>query len=167
MTDSAPITVSRRSPLTAARPWIIGFAVVFAVAALGAAFSPDAWFIALNKPTWQPPDWVFAPVWSVLYGLMGCSLALLIASPADAMRRHALATFALQLALNAAWTPLFFGLHSPQLALVAISLLWLALIGCISLTLRVHATAGWLLVPTLVWVSFALVLNGVIVALNA
>ncbi len=83
------------------------------------------------------------------------------------MRTKALVVFGIQLALNAAWTPLFFGLHSPQLALLAISLLWLVLIGSISLNMQVNATAGWLLLPTLFWVSFALVLNGVIVALNA
>jgi len=144
MPDSPPITLARHSLLQRATPWLIAFAVVFAVAASGAAFPPDVWFAELNKPTWQPPDWVFAPVWTVLYLLI-----------------------ALQLLLSAAWTPLFFGLHSAQLALLAISLLWLALIGCISVSLRVHATAGWLLLPTLGWVSFALVLNGVIVALNA
>ncbi|MGQ0800862.1 MAG: TspO/MBR family protein [Pseudomarimonas sp.] len=166
MPDSPTISAPCRSPLQRVIPWLIAFAVVFAVAASGAAFPPDAWFVALNKPTWQPPDWLFAPVWSALHALMACSLALLLASPAGAMRRNALAMFALQLALNAAWTPMFFGLHSPKLALFAISLLWLALIGCISLTLRVQATAGWLLLPALAWVSFALVLNGVIVALN-
>jgi len=167
MPDSPPITLARHSLLQRATPWLIAFAVVFAVAASGAAFPPDVWFAELNKPTWQPPDWVFAPVWTALYLLMACSLALLISSPGGSMRRLALGLFALQLLLSAAWTPLFFGLHSAQLALLAISLLWLALIGCISVSLRVHATAGWLLLPTLGWVSFALVLNGVIVALNA
>ena len=167
MADLPLISVASRSPLQRATPWVIAFGVVFAVAASGAAFPPDAWFVALNKPTWQPPAWVFAPVWTLLYVLMACSLALLIRSPANAMRRLALTLFVVQLALNAAWTPLFFGAHSPQLALLAICLLWLVLIGCISVNLRVHATAGWLLLPTLVWVSFALVLNGVIVALNA
>jgi tryptophan-rich sensory protein len=149
-----------------ATPWLVGFGSVVLVMALGAAFPPGAWFESLIKPTWQPPPWVFAPVWTTLYALMGLSFAWLLRCPASPARSRAIGLFTAQLLLNAAWTPLFFGLHSPLLALINIALLWLVLIGCISSVLRVHAAAGWILLPTFAWVSFALVLNGVIVALN-
>jgi len=154
------------SQLRGAYPWIVAFAAVFLTAFIGSAFPPDAWYAALAKPTWQPPNWLFAPVWGALYFMMACSLALLLKSATDQARRRALGWFALQLILNAAWTPLFFGLHAPGLALACIALLWLSLIACIHASISVRPSAGWLLLPTFAWVSFALVLNGVIVALN-
>jgi tryptophan-rich sensory protein len=146
--------------------WLIGFGSVIAALAIGGAFPPDSWFEALRKPTWQPPAWLFAPVWTTLYVLMGISFSWLLCAAPSPQRRWAIALFSLQLALNAAWTPLFFGLQSPLLALLDIIALWLALIACMAATLRVHSMAGWLLLPVAAWVSFALVLNGVILALN-
>ncbi len=146
--------------------WLIGFGSVALAWGCGALFPPDAWFDALRKPTWQPAPWVFAPIWTMLYLMMGLSFSWLLSSPASSARSAAITLFALQLILNAAWSPLFFALQSPLLALLDIVLLWLALVACIYATVRVHAHAGWLLLPTAAWVSFALVLNGVIVALN-
>ncbi len=162
MTDqTSPIYTSR-----GVWPWILAFAAVVLVAALGSAFPPDEWFEALAKPTWQPPNWLFAPVWGSLYVMMACSLALLIRSPSGPMRTEAISWFIGQLILNAAWTPVFFGLRAPLLALVTISVLWLVLIGSIVSAMRVNSIAAWLQVPTIAWVSFALELNAVIVAMN-
>lgn len=158
--------VFTRVRMKPALAWLIAAAVIAAVVAAGVAFPPDAWYAELRKPTWQPPNAVFGPVWTVLYVLMMVSLALLLQAPEGARRSHALAWFTAQLVLNAAWTPLFFGLQQPLLAFVVICLLWLTLLGGIFAAFAVRSTSAWLLVPTLLWVSFALVLNGVIVALN-
>lgn len=146
--------------------WAIAAAVILAVAGCGAMFGPDTWYQGLRKPSWQPPGWVFGPVWTTIYLCLTIALALLLQAPAEPARRQALIWFALQLVFNAAWSPLFFGLHSPFLAFVDISALWcFALISALS-ALKVDSGAGWLQVPHLLWVSFALILNGVIVALN-
>jgi tryptophan-rich sensory protein len=146
--------------------WPIAVAAIVVVLACGALFPPGDWYAALNKPTWQPPNWLFGPVWTTLYAMLAVALALLLQAPPGSRRKVALCWFGIQLLLNAAWTPLFFGLQQPAVAFVAICLLWLALLGSILAALKVRPLVGWLQVPTLAWVSFALVLNGVIVALN-
>jgi benzodiazapine receptor len=159
-------SVLARETMKPVLAWLIAAAVIATVVAAGVAFPPDAWYAELRKPTWQPPNALFGPVWTTLYLLMMVALALLLQAPAGARRTHALSWFAAQLVLNAAWTPLFFGLHQPLLAFVAICLLWLTLLASIFAAFAVRGLSAWLLVPTLLWVSFALVLNGVIVALN-
>lgn len=137
-------------------------------AGTGALFAPDAWYEALLKPTFNPPPWLFGPVWSVLYLTMAVALWL-VRRDRDAgpdLRRRATALFALQFALNLSWTPLFFGLHSPGLAFVDICLLWIALLTTMLVFGRVRPLAGYLLLPYLLWVSFALVLNGTIWLMN-
>lgn len=135
----------------------------------GALFAPDAWYEALLKPTFNPPAWLFGPVWTLLYGMMAVALWLVRrdrdAEPA--LRRRATVLFAVQFALNLLWTPLFFGLHSPGLAFVDICLLWIALLTTMLTFGRVRPLAGYLLLPYLLWVSFALVLNGTIWLMNA
>jgi len=135
----------------------------------GAAFGPDAWFAALEKPTWNPPSWLFAPVWTTLYAAMGVSLWLVRRQTAvgDVRRRRALTLFTLQFALNMLWTPVFFGLHSPALAFVIICALWAMILATAFAFHKVHAVASYLLVPYLLWVSFALVLNATLFWLNA
>lgn len=146
--------------------WAIAIAAVVLVLACGALFPPGDWYSALRKPTWQPPSWVFGPVWSSLYALLTIALALMLKARRGPRRRVALGWFGLQLGLNAAWTPLFFGLQRPDLAFLVICALWIALLGSILAAFKLRPLAGWLQVPTLAWVSFALVLNGVIFALN-
>jgi len=131
-------------------------ALCFGAAAVGARFRPGAWYAALRKPAWNPPDWIFAPVWSVLYVLM--------AAAAWSVWRQAgvapqLGLFLLQLALNAAWTWLFFGLRRPGLALAEIAVLWLAIAATVVAFWSVRPLAGWLLIPYLAWVTFAGALN--------
>ncbi|MEZ5465603.1 MAG: TspO/MBR family protein [Lysobacteraceae bacterium] len=148
------------------RPAILAALAVGVVLAIGGFFPPGPWFESLAKPTWQPPAWVFAPVWSLLYAMIAISLGLVLASPRGADRRRALWAMGAQLLLNAAWTPLFFGLHSPLLAFIDIVALWLVTVVSIACVARISGPGAWLLVPPLLWVSFALILNGVIMVLN-
>lgn len=138
-------------------------------ATFGSLFAPDAWFSALLKPTWNPPSWVFAPVWTVLYTTMAVALWLVRREPEseDRLRNRAMVLFTIQFALNMVWTPLFFGLHSAGLAFVAICLLWIALLSTMLAFGRLRPLAGYLLLPYLLWVSFALVLNGTIWLMNS
>lgn len=135
------------------------FVVACCTAAVpGILFPPGGWYARLDKPRWRPPDRVFAPVWSVLY-LMIAVAGWLAWRGADGAAWPALAAYVVQLALNASWTPLFFGLRRPDLALVDIVALWFAIVATIVLFAPLSATAAWLLVPYLAWVSFAVALN--------
>jgi len=136
------------------------------VAASGALFMDDGWYQSLEKPPWNPPGWIFGPVWTALYTMMAVAAWLVWRRGGFAAQRRPLALFLAQLALNAAWTPLFFGLHRPGVAFVDIVLLWLA-IGATLLAFRaVSRGAAWLLAPYLAWVSFAAVLNFTLWRLN-
>lgn len=138
----------------------------FAVAALGGlATTPNIpnWYAGLVKPSWNPPSWVFAPVWSVLYLSMAVA-AWLVWRKGDALVTMIL--FAVQLALNAAWSWLFFGMHSTSAALIDIVLLWAAITATMIVFWRRSLVAGLLFVPYLAWVGFAAVLNYGIWRLN-
>jgi tryptophan-rich sensory protein len=125
------------------------------------------WYASLSKPSWTPPNWVFPLVWSVLYVMMGVSLWLLWDRAADTGRRRtAITLFLLQLALNAAWSPVFFGLHHTRAALVIIVLLAAAIAATILAAWRTQRVAAWLLAPYLAWVVYAATLNAGIVTLN-
>jgi tryptophan-rich sensory protein len=125
------------------------------------------WYPTLTKPTFNPPAWVFGPVWTLLYLMMGLAVFLVWRRGLEVEGvRAALAVFVVQLVLNGVWSLLFFGLRSPGLAFAEILVLWLA-IGVTSwLFWRVAPAAGLLLVPYWAWVSFAAVLNGSIWSLN-
>jgi translocator protein len=125
------------------------------------------WYAGLNQPWWTPPNWSFGVVWTVLYILMGIALWLLWErAPAGTARGSAIGLFFVQLALNAAWSPVFFSLHRPGAALVIILALVACLAALIATAWRVQRTAAWLLVPYLAWVSYATTLNAGILALN-
>ncbi|MFP3940506.1 MAG: TspO/MBR family protein [Thermoanaerobaculia bacterium] len=142
--------------------------VCFGVAAWAGQFTPGAWYAGLEKPPWNPPGWVFAPVWTVLYAMMAVAGWLVWRSPGLlTLRRLALGVFAVQLALNGAWSWLFFGLHRPGLALAEIVVLWLAIVATTLFFWRVRPLAGVLLLPYLAWVSFAVALNAALWRLNA
>jgi benzodiazapine receptor len=134
-------------------------AASFGAAATGAIFRPGDWYRRLDKPPWRPPDWLFAPVWTMLYASIAMSGWLVWRAAGIEGAALPLAVFALQLLLNAAWTPLFFGLRRPDLALVEIVMLWGSIAATIVLFYPVSAAAAWLLVPYLAWVSFASALN--------
>jgi len=125
------------------------------------------WYAGLNMPSFAPPNWVFGPVWTTLFLLMGVSAFLVWR---QGLKRQdvkiALALFAFQLALNTLWSFMFFGLHNPGAALVEIVLLWLAILATIVAFAKVSKLAAWLLVPYILWVSFATILNYAIWWLN-
>jgi tryptophan-rich sensory protein len=135
------------------------FAVVFAAAALGALFRPGAWYDGLVKPTWQPPKWLFAPVWTVLYGMIAIAGWRLWSVAGFGGAGLALGLWALQLALNAAWSPIFFGMKRLDWALADLALLWLAIVATILAARPIDGLATALLLPYLAWVSFAGLLN--------
>ena len=119
------------------------------------------WYPTLVKPSFNPPNWIFAPVWSMLYVMMGVAAGLVwdrIDFDKDLVKK-ALIFFALQLALNALWSFLFFGLKNPMLAGIEIILLWLMIFETYTQFVKINKIAGYLLIPYLLWVSFAMVLN--------
>ncbi len=137
--------------------------VTFAVAGFAAQFEPGAWYQEIRKPGFTPPSWVFGPAWTLLYTAMAVAAWMVWRAVGWGAE---LALWALQLALNGAWSWLFFGLHQPSLALAEIVLLWLAIAATLAAFWRVRLAAGVLLVPYLAWVSFAAMLNASIWLLN-
>jgi tryptophan-rich sensory protein len=139
--------------------------VTFCAPALSAFIGmPGAWYAALNKPSWNPPPWLFGPAWTLLYTLMAIA-AWMVWKRAGLGRP--LKLYFVQLALNAAWTPIFFGAHAMGWALVEIMALWIAILMTLLSFRRVNTTAGWLFVPYLAWVMFATTLNFTLWRLNA
>src|SRR5687768_6993822 len=126
----------------------------------------NAWFDALDKPFFMPPGWVFGTVWPLLYVLMGIALAMILAEPESPRRRRALVLFFLQLALNFAWSPIFFAAHDISLAKYAIFIMAAVAAGAAGQFFRLSKAAGLLLVPYLAWLVFAAALNSSIEALN-
>lgn len=124
------------------------------------------WYVTLSKPAWTPPSWLFGPVWSALYVLMGIAAWFVWQQPGARTRTVALVVFALQLALNAAWSAIFFGLRMPGWAFAEIVVLWTAILWAVLAFLRVSPMAACLLVPYLAWVSFASLLNFAIWRMN-
>jgi len=126
------------------------------------------WYPTLVKPIFNPPNWIFAPVWSLLYVLMGVAAGLVwdrIAYESEIVQK-ALLIFIIQLGLNALWSYIFFGLHNPMLAGLEIILLWLMIYESYILFAKVNKIAGYLLIPYLAWVAFAAILNASIWWLN-
>jgi translocator protein len=138
------------------------------VAGLGAWLTElSPWYYALKKPTWQPPDWLFGPAWTAILAL--ASLAALLAwreAPDRGSRILIIGLFAANGVLNIAWSPLFFMLRRPDWALAEVPFLWLSILAPIVVLAPFALTASWLMVPYLLWVSFAAVLNLTIVRLN-
>jgi translocator protein len=146
---------------------LVGFVVAcFLAASPGAVFRPGVWYERLAKPSWRPPNWLFAPVWTVLYLTIAVSGWLVWRGVGFSGATLAFTIFALQLVLNAAWTPLFFGLHRIDLGLLDIMLLWLFIIVTIIFFYPVNLIAALLLLPYLAWVTFAAALNFAVWRLN-
>jgi tryptophan-rich sensory protein len=130
------------------------------LAAWGTRTSVATWYPTLTKPFFTPPDWLFAPVWTVLYAMMGVAAVLVWwRRSEDRASQNALVLFGVQLLLNGAWSFAFFGARSPILGLVVILALWGAVAGTTERFFRIRAGAGWLLVPYLLWVTYAAALN--------
>lgn len=162
------------------RRWIVaGFGLIFflgvtaGAAALGSWVTlPNIgrWYAHLRKPAWTPPNSVFGPVWTLLYTLMAIAAWRVWLRPAsdDAKaRRDALACWFVQLGLNVGWSWLFFGMHQPMLAFLEILALWLMILATIIGFAKVDRTAAALLVPYILWVTYAAALNGVISRMNS
>lgn len=134
-------------------------ALSFSPGITGWLFPPGPWYAALAKPSWNPPNWLFGPAWTFLYVSMGVAAFLIWRLPSSRARTTALSLFVGQLALNALWTPLFFGAHEIGLALAEIVLLDLSVAATLFAFWRVKRVAGAILVPYLAWVTFATALN--------
>lgn len=136
---------------------------------IGAVFttpSISGWYAGLNKPFFNPPNWLFGPVWTLLYLLMGISLYLVWNQKKGVKTKTALIIFAIQLGLNVLWSVIFFGLHSPLVAFLEIIVLWLFIILTIIKFFPISKISAYLLIPYLLWVSFASFLNFFIAKLN-
>lgn len=139
---------ARSRQLLALLAWIL---ICFIPATVGAAFRPGDWYAALAKPSWNPPAWIFGPVWTTLYLMMAVAAWLVWRQGGWATQRKALNLFLVQLALNALWSPIFFGLKNPALAFAEIVLLWLAIAVTTAAFFRAHKPAAILLLPYLTW----------------
>ncbi len=129
--------------------------------------SVNDWYRTLAKPSFNPPAWVFGPVWTTLFALMGIAAFLVWKKGLERKSvKIALSIFVGQLVLNTLWSIIFFGLHSPGGALVEIVFLWLAILATIIAFARVSKPAAWLLLPYILWVSFAIYLNYALWTLN-
>jgi benzodiazapine receptor len=164
MSTPAPDSMRPTRRWLALGGWVL---LCFTAAALGGLFMPGEWYASLKKPSWNPPGWVFGPVWTALYAIMAVAAWLVWERGGFVAQRRPLALFLAQLFLNAAWTPLFFGLHRPGIALVEIVLLWLAIAATLAAFHPVSRVAAWLLAPYFVWVSFATMLNLALWRLNS
>jgi len=149
---------------------IFSILVCFLAAGVGSAFTAPAiptWYTTLNKPFFSPPSWLFAPVWTILYFLMGVSLYLIWNTKENNKdKKKSYLFFATQLTLNTLWSIIFFGLKNPTLAFVEIIFLWIAIFVTIKSFLKINKRAGQLLFPYLAWVSFATLLNLAVALLN-
>ena len=137
-----------------------------AAGALGALATDAELYRAIERPWWAPPGWLFAPVWLTLYTMMGIAAWLVWRTARVPARSRALAWFGVQLALNALWTPVFFGIPSLGGGLVVIIALWIAIVATIGAFERRSRLAALLLVPYLAWVSFATLLNATLWWIN-
>jgi len=138
-------------------PLLVGFSSSF--------FMNLNWYQTLNKPWFTPPDWVFAPIWTTLYILMGISFYLIwINDKKD--KNVAILVYGSQLSLNFMWTFVFFGLTSPMLGMFTISALLIQIISNIDAFYKIDKTASYLLIPYLIWVCIATILNLSIILLN-
>lgn len=146
---------------------LAGFALAcFAVATTAAMFRPGAWYESLRKPWWRPPNWLFPPAWSLLYVMIAVSGWMIWRERGFMDAALPLGVYALQLLLNGLWSPIFFGMKRLDLAFYELIGLWLSIVACILLFAPISATAAWLLVPYLGWVTFAGYLNYTVWQMN-
>lgn len=152
-----------------AKRLLVSIVVTQLAGIIGSVFTAPAipgWYATLNKPGFVPPNWVFAPAWTALFLLMGISLFLVWERRGDGGFGLALSVFGVQLFLNVVWSLLFFGLQNPLLAFIEIIVLWTAILLNMAVFYRISRRAALLLLPYLIWVSFAAFLNYNIWMLN-
>ncbi|PIP60247.1 TspO protein [Candidatus Uhrbacteria bacterium CG22_combo_CG10-13_8_21_14_all_47_17] len=136
------------------------------IGSLFTAPSIAGWYSTLVKPALNPPAWVFAPVWTTLFAMMGVALFLIWKNQTTIKKNMAYRFFFAQLILNTLWSIIFFSQHNIGGALIEIIVLWLAILAAIIFFYKISKTAAWLLVPYIAWVSFAMYLNYALWALN-
>lgn len=141
----------------------IFFAACLGAGVTGGLFPPGAWYRSLSKPSWTPPDWVFPVTWMVLYVCIALAGARVAELPGNGI---ALAFWAMQIAFNGLWTPVFFGLRKIRLGMAVVCVLWLSVLSATLALWQVDQIAGLLFVPYLVWVTIAAALNAEIWRLN-
>ncbi len=156
MNDTHPSQPHGRHPGLALVGWL-----VLCLGASGTAFfvSTGGWYSGLRKPVWNPPSWIFGPVWTLLYVMMAVAAWLVWREGGWKKRSRPLGLFLIQWLLNVLWTPLFFGMHRAGIACIEIVALWCVLAVTVGFFWRVKKTAAAFLVPYLLWVTFAAVLN--------
>ena len=149
---------------------IASLIIPFIAAGIGSLFTSQTvstWYETLQRPVFSPPNWIFSPVWTILFLMMGLSLYLVWKKGIKTKKaKTAITFFGIQLGLNALWSILFFGLQSPSLAFMEIIVLWFAILGTIVSFYKISRKAAYLLIPYILWVSFAIILNFAIVILN-
>ncbi len=153
------------NPVTSAYAVAIGVAVLLALVG-GLATDVGPWYRALRKPSFQPPDWLFAPAWTVIYGCTVFAAVTAWTATPESGRGILLAAYIVNAVLNALWSILFFRMRRPDWALVEVIALWLSIVALILLSASVSASAARWLLPYILWVSFAAWLNLAIVRLN-
>ncbi|HRY36285.1 MAG TPA: tryptophan-rich sensory protein [Candidatus Magasanikbacteria bacterium] len=159
--------------------YFIAIAIPLLASGIGSLFTTPSipgWYTTLVKPSFNPPSWVFGPVWTILFIMMGVAFALIWMNKQgnwftrlfkkEHFRQWAFTAYFVQLTLNVFWSIFFFGLHNPLLAFIDIVFLWFAIATNIYFFYKINKTAGYLLIPYLLWVSFASVLNLTIVLIN-
>lgn len=149
-------------------PVIVAIAAMVIVLGVGAVTTTvGPWYRSLRKPSWNPPDWLFGPAWTIIMGLAAWAGVLAWESAATSGERALIiGAFAVNLSLHMLWSPLFFNLRRPDWALIEVPFLWLSIIALMVALAPFSSLAAWLLVPYLLWVSFAMFLNYVIVRMN-
>ncbi len=150
-------------------PLIVSIAIPLALGGIAGVVTTDnisGWYSTINKPSFNPPNSIFGPVWTGLYLLMGIAMFIVWKSSSDGIRSNTTQIYGVQLILNFAWSFMFFYFHRPDWAFVNIVLLWLAIVYTIFTFYKVRKVAAYLLIPYILWVSFASVLNAAIWKLN-
>lgn len=150
---------------------IISIAIPVLIGGLSGFFTAsgvDSWYQTIQKPSWNPPGWIFAPVWTTLYVMIGISLFLVWkADVTKELKQKAIILFCIQLVLNFFWSLIFFSLQQPGWALVEIIVMWIFILLTILAFAPINKIAAWLLVPYISWVSFATILNYTLWKLNS
>ncbi len=167
MIDIVTSPISKRTQSIGLAAWLL---VSFTAAGLGSiatATSVDGWYQTLARPSWNPPDWVFGPVWTTLFAMMAVAAWLIWRQAGLRQAAMPLGLFIAQLALNVLWSVLFFGLRRPDLAAFEIVVLWLAIAATIASFWRRSLPAALLMLPYFLWVTFAALLSFAIARLNS
>lgn len=145
---------------------ILSTLLIGGISGFATASSINGWYVTINKPSFNPPNYLFGPVWTTLYILMGISLYMILQSDSNELRKKAVTIFSIQLLLNFCWSFIFSNFQSLSLAFAEIILMWISILMMIIIFYKINKTAALLQIPYLLWVSFASILNGSIWYLN-